>query len=114
MKRKSIVNLKRQASISGEPLKFIEAWYDAQCDGEWEHGHGVKIDTSDNPGWSVEIDLTGTMLEGRQDFNRYFDFRKKVEWMNVTKKDKVFYGYGGPSRLADILEFFREWTLASD
>jgi hypothetical protein len=35
----------------------------SMCDGEWEHYYGVKIDTLDNPGWIVQIDIMDTGLE---------------------------------------------------
>ncbi|MBC6448487.1 Imm53 family immunity protein [Actinokineospora xionganensis] len=30
-------------------LGFPQRWYQSQCDEEWEHELGVKIDTLDNP-----------------------------------------------------------------
>lgn len=45
-------------------LDRLQSWYAQQCDDVWEHSHGIKIDTSDNPGWIVEIDLTGTECLG--------------------------------------------------
>ena len=41
-------------------LSALERWYANQCDGDWEHSYGVKIETLDNPGWRVHIDLQGT------------------------------------------------------
>jgi Immunity protein 53 len=41
-------------------ISWLEDWYETQCDGDWEHQHGLKIDTLDNPGWQVQIDLDGT------------------------------------------------------
>ncbi|MCM2498968.1 immunity 53 family protein [Neorhizobium galegae] len=41
-------------------LDWFGRWYEAQCDGAWEHGFGASIDTLDNPGWSLKIDLAGT------------------------------------------------------
>jgi len=26
-------------------------WYDAHCDGDWEHQNGFELMTVDNPGW---------------------------------------------------------------
>jgi hypothetical protein len=46
-----------------ELIEQIQVWYAAQCDGDWEHQYGVSIETLDNPGWSVTIDLSGTSLE---------------------------------------------------
>ena len=47
-----------------EPLTRLQAWYAAQCNGDWEHQCGVRIATLDNPGWRVTIDLAGTPQEG--------------------------------------------------
>ena len=33
-------------------------WYLSQCNGDWEHAYGVKIDTLDNPGWTLEVEDT--------------------------------------------------------
>jgi hypothetical protein len=45
------------------PLELVQRWYAAHCDGEWEHQYGIKIETLDNPGWRVTIDLTNTELQ---------------------------------------------------
>ena len=41
-------------------IKDLENWYFSNCNEDWEHQFGVKIDTLVNPGWRVEIDLEGT------------------------------------------------------
>ena len=46
-----------------DTLAWIENWYQSQCHGDWEHDYGIKIETLDNPGWRVVIDLAGTELE---------------------------------------------------
>ncbi len=45
------------------PLKSLESWYRKACDGIWEHSYGVTIETLDNPGWRVQIDLAGTSYQ---------------------------------------------------
>jgi hypothetical protein len=45
-------------------LDDLHHWYLAQCDGDWEHSNGISIETLDNPGWSVKIDLSDTRLDG--------------------------------------------------
>lgn len=47
-------------------LQWIQEWYKSNCDGYWEHMYGVKIDTLDNPGWIVHIDLIDTPLEQKE------------------------------------------------
>jgi hypothetical protein len=39
-------------------LARLEACYLRQCNGDWEHLYGITIETLDNAGWSVTIDLT--------------------------------------------------------
>nr|TKK07812.1 hypothetical protein SrhCFBP13529_11555 [Stenotrophomonas rhizophila] len=43
-------------------LDRLQKWYADQCDGDWEHSFGIRIDTLDNPGWTVSVDLTDTAL----------------------------------------------------
>jgi len=49
--------------MSDDNLKWLTQWYLAQCNDDWEHLYGVKIDTLDNPGWSLRIELTGTAMQ---------------------------------------------------
>ena len=37
------------------PLSYLTAWFARQCDGDWEHDLGIRIETLDNPGWAVDI-----------------------------------------------------------
>jgi hypothetical protein len=55
-----------------DDLLWIENWYQAQCDGDWEHEFGITIETVDNPGWYLTINLTNTNLE-----NVEFEFMKE-------------------------------------
>jgi hypothetical protein len=51
--------------VSSSPettLQRLQRWFASNCDQEWEHDFGVKIETLDNPGWLVQIDLIGTPL----------------------------------------------------
>lgn len=49
-----------------DALSRLVKWYEAQCDDDWEHQYGVRIDTLDNPGWSVRVDLQKTSLINRR------------------------------------------------
>ena len=51
------------ASEGSEGIRFIQSWYASNCDGEWEHEYGIRMATSDNPGWYIEIDVSETSLE---------------------------------------------------
>lgn len=88
-------------------IEIIQQWYAAQCDGEWEHQYGISIDTLDNPGWSVSIDLHGTNLEA-MNMEPYQKNNGEDDWILCEIKDKKFIGNGDPFKLGAILEFFVE------
>jgi|SRR5450432_3145036 Immunity protein 53 len=90
----------------------LAGWYQAQCDGVWEHSYGVKIDTLDNPGWTLNIDLAGTALAevtfaevkvGDSD-------SESTRWMTCRKKGVVFEAFCGPELLEDVLNVFLDWA----
>ena len=98
-----------------ELLNKLQDWYRSHCDGNWEHSYGVKIDTLDNPGWSVSIDLAETLLEN-------VDFQKIASgdsedrnsfWINCIKKDGVFLAKGSSESLEKIISIFLEWAAAN-
>ena len=35
-----------------EAFNWLQGWYMAHCDDDWEHSFGVTIETIDNPGWN--------------------------------------------------------------
>jgi len=91
-------------------LDWIQAWYRTRCDGVWEHSYGIKIDTLDNPGWSVGIDLKGTALE-HTSMETVFRDDGPDNWIRLEVKEGRFIGHGDPSKLRAILASFREWAL---
>ncbi len=86
-------------------IKRIQVWYAHQCDGEWEHQHGISIDTLDNPGWTVSIDLRGTDLRDVI-MKTYRKDTGEADWILCEIRDGKFVGNGDPSKLAPILEKF--------
>ncbi len=95
----------------GSLLDALQSWYEEQCDGEWEHQYGIKIETLDNPGWAVEVDLTGTKLSDRM-LTETAEERSAVDWIRCSAADGRFKGFGGPRNLAEILERFLVWAEA--
>ncbi|MFB8377827.1 immunity 53 family protein [Paenibacillus taichungensis] len=90
-------------------LKWLQNWYYENCNGDWEHSYGVKIDTVDNPGWSVEIDLTDTYLEDMF-FDSVEEERNDKDWFYCIVWDGVFHGAGGAMNLEEILVYFKNWA----
>jgi hypothetical protein len=90
-------------------LRDLQEWYNAQCDGDWEHGAGITIATLDNPGWAITINLAGTLLEEKAFVPVSVDESPR-SWMRCRVEDTAFLGYGDPGRLEEILTVFLNWA----
>jgi len=101
---------------TSEVLRDLQSWYAAQCDGDWEHQHGIKINTLDNPGWSVRIDLNQTILR-----NKPFDpvsegipgggeEDEAATWWSCRVVEQEFQGHCDPGSLTQILRVFLDWA----
>ena len=88
---------------------WLQAWYAAQSNGDWEHEHGIEITTLDNPGWRVQIDTAGTSLSGRE-FSRIETYRSEHDWVVVWTDDGAYHGACGPMNLGEVLYQFRRWA----
>jgi hypothetical protein len=90
-------------------LDDLQAWYRAQCDGDWEHDVGLNITSLDNPGWLVKINLVGTRLQD-EPFVAVEQLDSDERWMVCKVADGRFEGAGDPHRLGDILDRFMAWA----
>lgn len=93
-----------------DTLTALQHWYSSMCDGTWEHSFGVRIDTVDNPGWSVCIDLPNSVM---QSFEPCSIERTEDDWLACKVADGCFKGYGGPENLTEILSTFLRWIQRS-
>lgn len=93
-------------------LDDLRSWYVAQCDGEWEHTYGIQIETMDNPGWSVEIALRDTILEGKpfDPIEEGSETDDAPSWIRYGLEGSKFRGFGDPGRLEQILVVFLDWA----
>jgi len=99
-------------SDSENVLVWLQGWYAAQCDGDWEHERGVKIETLDNPGWAIRIDLEGTDLEG-QEYPRHEADINTHNWVRAWTSDRAFHAACGPANLSEALTLFRSWATTT-
>lgn len=102
-----IENLK--VKVMEYEIEKLQNWYLEQSDGDWEHEYGITIETLDNPGWKVSIDLSGTYLEGRE-FAAIKQDESGTDWLFCEVRDHTFLGYGGALKLGIILSVFHEWS----
>ncbi|MFJ9810320.1 Imm53 family immunity protein [Streptomyces sp. NPDC101158] len=86
-------------------MRYIQSWYASNCDGEWEHEFGIKLATTDNPGWHIRIDVSETDLEG------VVVPRERHElpdggWMITWSDGIAFQAACGPMSLRDVDALF--------
>ena len=99
-------------------LSRLQAWYSRQCDGSWEHSLGVAIESCDNPGWWVKVNLKGTKLQDRS----FLEIAENVDqarfalgsqWLNCRVEDNIWHGAGDEAKLSRILDLFLSWAEAN-
>lgn len=77
-------------------------WFASQCNGDWEHMHGITIETTDNPGWYVTIERVPI-----SDWDSWGDGTNEFEVEGYT-----LFGYtsnpSGLEKLLDIIAGFIE------
>ena len=90
-------------------IERLQSWYALQCDGDWEHQFGVKIETLDNPGWSFTIDLDDTSLEEKE-FLSVRTERTDNDWLFASKKETKFQIACSLSNFDEALAIFCDWA----
>ncbi|MDP2923713.1 MAG: immunity 53 family protein [Candidatus Omnitrophota bacterium] len=86
-------------------IKKIQDWYKSNCNGDWEHSYGIEIETLDNPGWSVEIDLNDTKCADKN-FSKINIKNGDDDWIICKVSKNKFIGHGDPDKLETILKTF--------
>lgn len=89
-----------------EVLERIQAWHKAQLERGRDLSLGVRIETlRERPGWSVQIDLSGTSLSGLK-LSPYREGATERDWLAYRIKDDRFEGIGDPTKLQALLFAF--------
>lgn len=92
-----------------ENVNWLTDWFAARCDGEWESDFGITIETVNNPGWMVRIDLDGTGLDPSS-FRGVAEQRSPSDWVECKVEDGAFLGGGGVGNLDEVVGVFRAWV----
>jgi hypothetical protein len=95
-----------------DELKWVQAWFERQRDGDWEHEFGIDIKTLDNPGWALDIALQDTPLDGLE-FSSVVIERSATDWVHCQVRQGKFQGNGGPRNLGELIGIFRQWADGS-
>jgi hypothetical protein len=94
-----------------DPLSALQQWYALACDGDWEHTHGVRMETLDNPGWALRIDVADTPLE-QTAFHAITIERTQTDWISCRIEHDVFVGFGAPHNLLELIDVFVSWACS--
>lgn len=89
----------------------LQNWYLTNCDGDWEHGHGISINTIDNPGWTIKINLSDTCLQDLQ-YDKQFD-NGTFDWLFIKVTDRVLEASGDANKFSVILTIFLDEIIPS-
>lgn len=88
-------------------LQWVQNWFSNHCDGDWEHGEGIKIQSLDNPGWVLKISLKDTDFEDLEIQYVLFEVSED-DWYGIEVKNSIFNAAGDPSKLEFLLWKFKE------
>jgi hypothetical protein len=106
---------KKLQTNQADLLTRLQTWYLANCNGDWEHKHGIHIETLDNPGWLVKIELARTTLK-RRPFTKIAEGISEAghpvqsHWLHCSVRDGVWEGAADGSQLSRLLALFLEWA----
>jgi hypothetical protein len=94
-------------------LTELQQWYASNCNGDWEHSYGIKIDTLDNPGWVLRIDIEETNLQNYSFVSINID-NNDDDWYVCNVSKNKFEASGDPTKLNKLIEIFLGWAKSQN
>lgn len=98
-----------EKATSLDSLERLNRWYRDNCNGDWEHQNGVVIETIDNPGWSIRVDLFETPKENQEFESIETNITSETEWLSLKKSNTKLVGACAPSKLLELLNLVTDW-----
>jgi len=90
-------------------IRKLESWYVDQCDGDWEHGLGITIESLDNPGWMLRINIEATSLD-QSGFDWVKIERSDLDWVFYRSTGRLFEAACGPQNLEEAIRLFLDFA----
>lgn len=87
-------------------LKSLVEWFKSECDGNWEQGDGISIESLDNPGWSMSIDLPFE----EEDRVLLSEDRAENDWIRCKVEDGQFRGFASVNNLNSLIKIFLDFV----
>ena len=87
-------------------IKWLQDWYSSNCDREWEHENGIKIQTLDNPGWLLEIEILN--ISSIIPLKEYELFEvSEQNWIGYDVTEHKFAACGDSTKLEAMIKIFK-------
>jgi hypothetical protein len=102
----------RKSKVNNDLILWLQNWYHSNCNGDWEHQFGIKIDTLDNPGWSIDINIEETNLQNIL-FEPIKIKRSEKDWVFIELANMKIQGRCGSLNLIEMLEIFQNWVVSN-
>jgi hypothetical protein len=91
-----------------EAIALLQKWFIDRCNGDWEHSWGITIETLDNPGWIIKINLQDT-VRAYEDLDQVKIQRGENDWVMYKVENAQFVGSCGPLNLGETIGIFLNW-----
>lgn len=91
-------------------LNWLQGWYIQECvnNKKYNLDEIINIDTIDNPGWHIRINLKATKFT-RKILDEINVDNGDDDWVFIKLDKGVFEGVGDKNKLVYILEIFKTW-----
>jgi Immunity protein 53 len=86
-------------------IDLLCGWYKSNCNDSWEHQFGVTIESLDNPGWTLRVDIEDTKFSTRE-FGALKISRSGDDRLDCRIESGQFVAFGGVGNLTEIIEVF--------
>jgi hypothetical protein len=90
-------------------LNWLQNWFFQNCDDKWEKEQRLLIETLDNPGWLLTLQLKNSIYQNVS-LNKNTIDRTEHNWCHCLVRDSIFIDAGGPFNLTEILYYFRNFV----
>ncbi len=88
-------------------INWLQNWYLNQCDSDWEHDYGIRIETLDNPGWNIKIDLEETNVLLNKKEWQLFELAND-NWVGYKIENNIYNASGDPEKLELLILIFKQ------
>ncbi len=90
-------------------------WYHSNWDGSWEHRYGIRLETLDNPGWMLTVDLIHTALQGRLMADIFEGCNPdghpvSPRWIHCVVRENQFRGACDPTQVSQLFAVFNRFN----